>query len=59
MTAHVTPQKIEVAIRAVAKANWRGPVELDLRTGVLRLLPEGAKTEQSDAVDLDMVDWKR
>lgn len=59
MTSHVTRQKIEAAIRAATEANWPGAVEIDLRRGVVRLLPLGAKTEQPDPVDLDLVDWKR
>lgn len=63
MTAHVTRQKIEAAVQAAVSAGWPGAVEIDLRNGVVRLLPEGAKTVQPEPVqpkpvDLDLVDWK-
>lgn len=58
MTAHVTRQKIEAAVQAAVSAGWPGAVEIDLRRGVVRLLPLGAKTVQPEPVDLDMVDWK-
>ena len=41
MTAHVTQAKIEAAVRAAVAAGWPGGVEIDLRAGVVRLLPEG------------------
>lgn len=37
MTAHVTQAKIEAAVRAAVAAGWTGGVEIDLRTGVVRL----------------------
>lgn len=59
MTAHhVTREKIEATVRAAVGAGWRGAIEIDMRRGVVRLLPEGMKPEQPDAVDLDLVDWK-
>lgn len=58
MTAHVTQAKIEAAVRAAVAAGWPGGVEIDLRAGVVRLLPEGKPTEQSETgPDPDAVKW--
>jgi hypothetical protein len=46
MTAHVTQAKIEAAVRAAVAAGWPGGVEIDLRAGVVRLLPEGKQAAQ-------------
>lgn len=58
MTAHVTQAKIEAAVRAAVAAGWTGGVEIDLKAGVVRLLPVPQDVSRRDTgPDPDAVRW--
>lgn len=58
MTAHVTQAKIEAAVRAALASGWSGGVEIDLRAGVVRLLPDRPEVVHREAgPDPDAVKW--